>query len=233
MCCIQKDSIQLSWHPRVQSYGIDLFLKLLVGSRPATASIINGINRMRVEDPVGIGNLRFRELPLMDGEHVDSILNVSNVKNAGEDSGADVIVLTNKRIIQTGSDRRVQKVIFTSLKDVDTIEVTRHSKGYGGYVWGVLAVVASLGIWQVWDSTTWSPIIALAVLLVGVYLVVDHVITPRSNQAMFKTSASTLQCDIDKEENSVQVYTFINRLFQLKTDIERNVNSDSRYFSPR
>ena len=188
---------------------------------------------MSAEETVEIDEPKFQELVLMDGESVDSTLNTGNGRSDGEATGADVIVLTDKRVIQIGSNGRSHHVTFVSLKDVDTVEVTKHRKGHGGYVWGALAVLVSVGVWRLWDSPTWSPLAALAVLFMGIYLVVDHVISPGATQAIFRAGASVLQYDIGKDEQSAEAYTFISRLFQLKGDAERDGVTGRGRFSPR
>ena len=188
---------------------------------------------MHAEQAEEIDEVKFRDLALMDGESVDSTLNFGNGRGDGEAAGADVIVLTDKRVIQIGSNGRSHNVTFVSLKDVDTVEVTKHKKGYSGYVWGALAVVVAIGVWQVWDSPTWSPLAALAVLFMGIYLAVDHVISPGATQATFRAGASVLQYGIGKDEQSAEAYAFINRLFQLKIDAERDGVMSSGRFSPR
>ena len=155
---------------------------------------------------------------LLDGERVDSTLNLEEVARQSELEAVsdDVVLLTDQRLIQLSSGARRSTTTFVSLGDIDAVEIARERQGFGGYVWGGLAILAALLLLLIWDQPVGSVVGAIVVVLMGVYLIVDQVLTPGRAVANFRVGGSILQCVIAGEVGQKEVHGFVNRLFQLK-----------------
>ena len=109
------------------------------------------------------------EIGLSDGESVDSAVDLKGEKGGATDRSPNVVLLTNKRVIhfQGSCDRR--ETTFVCLESIDSVEISRERKGYGAYVWGVVAFLVAAGIYSVWDQPIGRIAGALAIAAMGVF----------------------------------------------------------------
>lgn len=151
-------------------------------------------------------------LALMDGEHVESSLNL-NRDGAGD---RDVLLLTDRRLIQIGAGSQQRSVSFMAVRDVDSASITTEPRGYGGYIWGVLSLFVAAMLWTIWDHPVGSVVAPIVVVLMGVYLVVDHVLSVGNLVAYFKAGSSVISVKLDEHVPSEELSAFLNRVFELK-----------------
>lgn len=178
-----------------------------------------------------IAELGLRDVSLMEGERIDSALNLSD--GSGEVSAADrnMILLTDRRVIRLEQGWRRRKAAYVSLQDIDAVEVTR-DRGYSPFVWGALALIVAVSIWQVWDHAVGSVVGPVVVVLMGAYLVADHWLSPGRLKAIFRAGSAQLSCGIGIDDTSSDVQSFVNRLFQVKAE-EAEDPRPTRVFAPR
>ena len=196
-----------------------------------------GCSSRRVEASVEIEKLGIHDITLMDEERIEASLNVGDGRREAPPAGTDVVLLTDRRIIHLAAKGGRRKAVFASLQDVGTAEITREGVGYGGYVWGVVAFFVALMLWQVWDHPLGSPLGALAVALMGVYLIIDHRLSPPTMRARFTAGSTTVECGVEGAQAAQDIYGFVNRLFQLKDEDDgkaaRQEPPARRDFAPR
>ncbi len=147
------------------------------------------------------------EIGLSDGESVDSSVT---------DRDHNVVLLTNKRVVQVRGKSGRREATFICLENIDSVDVSRDRKGYGAYVWGVAAFLVAIGIYAVWDHPAGRIAAALAVAAMGAFLVVDHLITPKSVTTTFRAGSSMLQCSMTGSRALREMYVLVNSLFRLK-----------------
>ena len=174
-----------------------------------------------------------REVKLMEGETLDSALNVAEGSDGAPADSPGVVLLTDMRVIQFISTGRRRNTTFMALQDVETVEITRRGQGFGAYLWSGLALLVALLIWQAWSEAAWSLPVALAVAFMGVYLAVDRLLSSGPAQATFRAGLSEMQCPITDGLTTEQVNQFVNRLFELKAERDRQAFRRSRPFAPR
>ena len=174
-----------------------------------------------------------REVKLMEGETLDSALNVAEGSDGAPADGPGVVLLTDMRVIQFISTGRRKDTTFMALQNVETVEITRRRQGFGAYLWSGLALLVALLVWQAWSEATWSLPAALAVAFMGVYLAVDRLLSSGPAQATFRAGLSEMQCPITDGLTTEQVNQFVNRLFELKAERDRQAFRHSRPFAPR
>ena len=165
-----------------------------------------------------IEKLGIHEITLMDEERIEASLNLSDGRRDAPPADTELVLLTGRRIIHLAAKGGRRKAVFASIQDVDSAEVTRESTGYGGYVWGVVAFFVAVMLWQVGDHPLGSPLAALAVALMGVYLIIDHRLSPRTMRARFTTGSTTVECGVEGAQAAQEIYGLVNRLFQLKDE---------------
>lgn len=156
------------------------------------------------------------DIELLNDETVDLALNIDVSKPNGKTKDIDAIFMTNLRIIKLGSSKGEKTVVFSSLDDIDSVSVVQDDIGIRGYVWGLLSFAASIISWHMWDHPIGSPAGSLALLLMGIYLIVDHKLSIRRLKILFKTSSSTIEYLADPTATTQHIYDFVNRLFNLK-----------------
>ncbi len=99
------------------------------------------------------------------------------------------------------------------------MEVTKERHGYSGFIWGGMTVFVAVLLVLLWDHPVGSVTAAVAVTLMGAYLVFDHVTSSRRVVAVFKTGASQLECDLDVDTSPGDVHHFLNRMFTMKEQV--------------
>ncbi len=181
-----------------------------------------------------LGKLGFTGVSLMDGESVDSALNLPNGAADEHDGAAEIVLLTDRRLIRLSAGGRRREATFVSLYDIEAVEVaSERSSGVAGYLWGGLAFLVALLTWRVWDNPVWSGVVAGIVALMGVYLIVDYALSPAAVRATFKVGGSEFDCGLNGSEASEEINGFVNRLFALKDAGGVVQQSQSRDFAPR
>ncbi len=167
-------------------------------------------------------------IALLDGERVRSTLNLEDGADGPKATGSEVLLLTNRRVIQLAAEGRSSNTAFLSLQDVEAVDITtQRVGGWGAYVWGGLALVVALMVWISWDNVVGSVLVAVTVSLMGIWLVIDRVTTPGSLQATFRSGATEIRCGINGNTTPEDAQKFVNELFELKD------TGQTRTFIPR
>ena len=174
----------------------------------------------------------FRETGLMDGERIDSALSLTEGLGVDHAGDSDVILLTDRRIIQVHADSRSQKAVFLSIRGIDSIEITANREGYRAFLWGAVSLFVAVMLWRLWDHEVGSALGAVAVALMGAYLVVDRLMSAGNVRARFRAGSSQIQFDLRGDRASRDVYAFASRLFELKEERGKD-NGRPMTFAPR
>ena len=170
------------------------------------------------------------DLILLDGEQIAAEL------ETGRDNGHlwsgrhEALILTDSRIIHASTGGRRRGAVIAAVRDIDSVEVTSVRPGIGAYLWAILAVVLSVVLYRIIEDGTWQVVAALAVLVMGAYLVVNQVLDSGEPTAVFRTGGSEIRWLFDAKKDSEAVYGFINRLYQVKAS---SLQVRNETFSPR
>jgi hypothetical protein len=173
----------------------------------------------------------FDDISLMDGEHVESSLELAD--DSDDSAEPEVILLTDRRVIHLGGNSNRRKAAFASLSDIAIVDVTTQREGIGAFIWAGLAVFVAFMLWQVIEHPLGSAAAGIIVALMGVYLIVDHIMTPGRPVVTFKVGSAEFRANLKGERASSDIYAFINRLFQLKDENGLGSYSRSKHFAPR
>ena len=170
------------------------------------------------------------DLILLEGEQIVVALETGGGTSLMSFGRLETLVLTDNRIIHSSKGGRRQSSVIAEVQDIDSVEVTSVRPGIGAYLWAVLAVVLSVVLYQIIDDSAWQVVAALAVLVMGAYLVVNQILDSGEPTAVFRTGSSEIRWLYDAKKDSEAVYDFINRLYQVK---ESSIPSRNGTFSPR
>ena len=167
------------------------------------------------------------DISLMDGERIDSSLDLSPGDNAG------VVLLTDQRVIHVRGNGKRRNAVFASIQDVDAVEVTFEQEGYGALVWAALGLFVAVLLYLGIDNSAYRIVAPAVVAAMSVYLIVDRLTTPGRPLVIFKAGASQVRCDLEGDPTASEIYPFINRLYELKAANSSNGIHQSNRFAPR
>ena len=170
------------------------------------------------------------DLILLEGERIAVALETGAGNGNLWFGRHEALILTDSRIIHSSAGGRRRGTVIAAVRDVDSVEVTSVRPGVGAYFWAALAVVLSVVLYQIIEDGTWQIVAALAVLVMGAYLVVNQVLDSGEPTAVFRTNNSEIRWLFDAKKDSEAVYEFINRLYEVK---ESSLQGRNGTFSPR
>lgn len=176
----------------------------------------------------------FDDFSLMDEEKLESALVLGSEDSQDSAESPAVMLLTDKRVIHINGNGKHRKAVFASVQDVEAVEVAVQKEGNGSFIWAGLAfLVAFFLFFVLGDQPLWRIVVPVIVALMGVYLIVDQLASPGKQLVIFKTGSSQLRADLKGDGASSEVYAFINRFFQLKSENGSDVFSRVNRFAPR
>ncbi len=182
---------------------------------------------------MGLEEYGFRDVNLMEGERLDSALNLTSDGRFDLDDGPEVMLLTDKRVIHLHGKSKRRQAIFASIQDIDGVEITVQKEGFSAFVWTALAFVVAAMLYVAIDNTAVRIFAAVAVASMGAYLLVDRLMTPGRPLVAFKAGSSQLLCELKSDKATTDIYPFINRLFFLKDENGAGDAYRARRFAPR
>ncbi len=167
-------------------------------------------------------------ITLIPDEEIRSTLGMDEA-DSSEDK--DILLLTDKRIIQVSGSDAKRRASFAAIDDILAVELTRQTEGYGAFVWAALAFFVSVMLLRVIESQTISLVAAVLVALMGVYLIIDRLTSRGARVVVFKTGASEIRGTIKNDAEQSEAEALIADLFALKD--ERATPRRARAFAPR
>lgn len=168
---------------------------------------------------------------LMSGESIQASVGRFEDANSRED---DVLLLTNLRVIHISRSDANHDMSIAALDDIGTVELTqRPAGGYGAFVWSGLAFFVAYMLWRVIESQWISLAAAIIVALMGVYLIVDRLMSRGEHVLVFRASSGELRVELNGEERPSEAEALIARLFELKEERGSTARMRASRFSPR
>ena len=183
---------------------------------------------------MGTEKVDLGEFALMDGERVDFTLHLRDGVADADAKGTDDLMLTDRRLIHLNVNGRSRRASFVSIQDITAIDISsERAGGLAGYLWGGLALFVAVMVWRVWDHPVGSVVAAVSVAGMGIYLVLDRLLSPSGVRASFRAGTAVLQLSIRSPKAAGDIHGFVNRLFQLKDEGGDRASRRPRTFSLR
>ena len=154
------------------------------------------------------------EISLLDGERLDSTLNLDG-DGSGSSPGGEMVLLTDRRVIHARNGRR-RKAVIASIQDIEAIEISQEQQGAGAFLWAGLAFVVAIILYLMIDAALMRTAAASVVAVMGIYLLVDQLLLPGKPLVIFRAGGVQLEITLRSAEVAPHVYTFVNRVFELK-----------------
>ncbi|MBT4074089.1 MAG: hypothetical protein HOC77_09130 [Chloroflexi bacterium] len=148
---------------------------------------------------------------LTDGESVVDTLEVD---------GTDRFILTDMRVIYIGGDEDHRNWSFASLSEVTSVEVTRVSRERSSLYWGVLGLVAALGIWQVATNDTVGIVGGIVMAALGALLLWDYYLRTPPSRLLFHADGQPIGGPLSRSAE-VGARSFGDSVFELKSRGDR------------
>ena len=176
--------------------------------------------------------LGLEDISLLDGERLDSTLNLDG--DGGRRSpGSAIVLLTDRRVIHARNGRR-RKAVFASIQDIDAIEISQEQHGAGAFLWAGLAFLVAIILYLMIDALLTRTLAAAVVAVMGIYLLVDQLLLPGKPLVIFRAGGVQIEISLRSQEIPAEVYAFVNRVFELKDDNGPNgAFARVQRFSPR
>lgn len=148
---------------------------------------------------------------LSDGESIVETLEVD---------GLDRFILTDRRVIYIGGDEDHRNWSFTPIPEVTSITVSRIARERSTLVWGVLGLIAAVGIWQVATNETVGIIGGIVMAALGAVLLWDFYLRTPPSRLLFRADGKDIGGSLNRSAEA-GARSFGDRLFELKFAISR------------
>ncbi len=176
--------------------------------------------------------LGLEDISLLDGERLDSTLDLDGNGDTLSKSG-EMVLLTDRRVIHARNGRR-RKAVIASIQDIDAIEISQEQHGAGVFLWAGLAFLVAIILYLMIDAALTRTVAAAVVAIMGIYLLVDQLLLPGKPLVIFRAGGVQLEITLRSQEVPADVYAFVNRVFELKDDSGPNgVFARVQRFAPR
>ncbi len=172
----------------------------------------------------------FDGILLMENEQIQSSLGMSGSNASARQQ--DIVLLTDKRLIHISGSGNKKRSVFASIEDISLAEITRQPEGYAAYIWAALAFFVAVMLWRTIESPTTSLLTAIAVVLMGVYLIVDRLTSAGTPIVVFRTNGSEICSPIGKHAQP-DAEALIAALFDLKYPEVETSRRNPDTFAPR
>lgn len=153
--------------------------------------------------------LRLDGFALAPGEDVIDTLRVSDV---------DRFVLTNQRIIYAGGADDRRRWAFALLPEITAVEVARSPRERAALVWGVLGLIASVGIWQVATNATVGIVGGIAMAALGLLLLGDYYLRTPPSTLTFRAGGKDVGGPLTREAET-GARAFADQLMHVRSEL--------------
>jgi hypothetical protein len=164
-------------------------------------------NTTRISEAYGL-----HESVLMSGEYTESSLDL----NKEGEKPRNILVVTNRRLIQIGEVSRQGSMSFIAIRDVNSAVIQPEHRGYRGYIWGALSLFIAAILWTNWNQPIGSVVLPIIVVAMGIYLVLDHILSARNLVVSFHSGSYSITGKVGEHISSENLTAFVNRIFELK-----------------
>ena len=159
----------------------------------------------------------FSGMTLMNGEHVESAINLAKPSGRLKPKNAETVVLTDKRVIHLKGVGKGYRMVIAGIHDVDSVEVTAVRHGYSVYAWAALAFCLGMILFVTIDSTIIRFLSSSLVVLMGMYLFVNEITEPKKPAVVFRAGSTEIKCEFGADKHRDDLSELVNRLYQIKS----------------
>ncbi|MDP6822827.1 MAG: hypothetical protein QF554_06000 [Dehalococcoidia bacterium] len=144
---------------------------------------------------------------LTEGESVIETLEVD---------GTDRFILTDRRVIYIGGDEDHRNWSFAPVSEVTSVEVARVTRERSSLMWGVLGLIAAVGIWQVATNDTVGIVGGIVMAALGAVLLWDYYLRTPPSRLLFHTAGNVIGGPLSRSAEA-GARSFGDSVFELKS----------------
>lgn len=133
-----------------------------------------------------------------------------------EVDGSDRFILTDRRVIYIGGDEDHRNWSFAPVSEISSVEVRRVARERSTLIWGVLGLIAAVGIWQVATNDTVGIIGGIVMAILGAVLLWDFYLRTPPSQLLFRAGGKDIGGPLNRSAET-GARSFGDRLFELKS----------------
>ena len=171
-----------------------------------------------------LSEFRSANVHLVRGETIVSSLNLSKSPDEKDVSDPETIVLSNKRMMYFSGGLNQKQLSIIPVDEITSVEINIEERSKHAYLWAALAFAVSVSLILIIDPFFIRLVSSLIVGLMGLYLIVDHVMTTTLYRIQFKSNSAEISCMIKPEHVEERAYTFIADFFELKNNLQDTSN---------
>ena len=156
---------------------------------------------------------------------------LSSTDNNSETSSS--LILTNKNLIKTIVNRHKIDTQIVPLNEITGFSIsTINQKSLVGILWALLSIIVAVAIWQVWDNSLPSTIVAFLICGMGLYIFAERYFLGNHTLAIFQTQSQNISIELSDEFIGPQITSLADKLFKSKTKLN-DQRHDPNNFAPR
>ena len=130
--------------------------------------------------------------------------------------GSDRFILTERRVIYIGGDDDHRNWSFAPVSEVTSVEVARVPRERSTLVWGVLGLVAAVGIWQVATNDTVGIVGGIVMAVLGAALLWDYYLRTPPSKLLIRAGGKDIGGPLNRSAEA-GARSFADSLFELKS----------------
>ena len=165
-----------------------------------------------------LSEFSFAKIHLVTSERIISSLNLSESLDKKRADDPETIVLSNKRLMYFPGALNQKQIAFIPVDEITSVEINVEDRNKNAYLWAALAFVLSISLILIIDPFFIRLVTSLIVGLMGLYLIIDHVLSTTMCKIQFKSNSSEISCRIKPEHVVEKAYPFIREFFELKNN---------------
>jgi hypothetical protein len=169
--------------------------------------------------PIQIKDSEISDLELITDEHIESYLDLIDYSSQTDSIKTNLAILTNQRLIYTNQLTTDCKFNSVWIKEIDSIDIVSDRNIILGISWGILSFIVAILLLQVWNNVIAAAITSTAMVLIGIYMIIDRIFLANSYKVTIKANAKKFEINFTSIEAYEKMLNLVNRLLELKDSI--------------
>ena len=165
---------------------------------------------------IQIKDLEISDIELINDEHIESYIDLIGYGSQADSIKTNLVILTNQRIIHTNPPTAECEFNSVFIKEIDSIDIVSDKNIILGISWGILSFIVAILLLQAWNNVAAAVITSTAMVIIGIYMIVDRIFLANTYKATIKSNAKKFEINFTSIKTYEKMLSLVNRLFELK-----------------
>jgi len=165
---------------------------------------------------IQIKDLEISDIELINDEHIESYIDLIGYGSQADSIKTNLVILTNQRIIHTNPPTAECEFNSVFIKEIDSIDIVSDKNIILGISWGILSFIVAILLLQAWNNVVAAVITSTAMVIIGIYMIVDRIFLANTYKATIKSNAKKFEINFTSIKTYEKMLILVNRLFELK-----------------